>query len=227
MHGRAISESPGYSRAFLTKSAWHPRAFRLANSRQARHNAVVKNLIIWLFLGGLLLSGAAATTITVVPIFEPLSLHGTDGDEVISEIGETLQATVIQRPMALTGAFPEALVDAIRSPHIIPTNNPNYKVQEANLLVLCNIGISGEMVDNVLNVRINVSQLAIPPEVDLTARQILKLAVLALRKTLDVYHRPQTQPLSVSLIVEGADDAKAGLRDLATKFVVGQQTTPN
>jgi hypothetical protein len=187
----------------------------------------MKSLVLAIFFGGFLSSPAIATTITVVPIFEPLSLHGTDGDDAISEIGETLQATVIQRPMAMTGAFPEALVDAIRSPHLIPTNNPNYKVQEANLLVLCNIGISGEMVDNVLTVRFDVSQLAIPPEVDLTTRQVLKLAILALRKTLDEYHRPQTQPLSVSVIIEGADDAKAGLRDLATKFVIGPQAMPN
>lgn len=187
----------------------------------------MKSLFAYLLVTGLAVATAAASTITLVPIFEPLSLHGTDGDEAISEIGETLQATVIQRPMALSGAFPEALVDAIRSPHLIPTNNPNYKVQEANLLVLCNIGISGETVENVLTVRLNVSQLAIPPDVDLTTRQVMKLAILALRKTLDEYHRPQTQPLSVSLMIEGADDAKAGLRDLDTKFVIGRQATPN
>ena len=104
----------------------------------------MKTRIAAIFLGGLLASAALATTITVVPIFEPLSLHGTDGDEAISEIGGTLQASVMSRPMALTGAFPEVLVDAIRNPHLIPTNNPNYKVQEANLLVLCNIGINAE-----------------------------------------------------------------------------------
>ena len=103
---------------------------------------------------------ASATTITIVPIFEPLSLHGTDGDDAVSEIGETLQASVMPRPMALTGAFPEVLIDAIRSPHLIPTNNPNYKVQEANLLVLCNIAINGEILDNVLTVKLDVSQLA-------------------------------------------------------------------
>ncbi|MCU0753126.1 MAG: hypothetical protein MUC40_08920, partial [Akkermansiaceae bacterium] len=73
---------------------------------------------------------AIATTIMVVPVFEPLSLHGTDGDEAISDTGEALQACVMSRPMALTGAMPEVLVESIRSPHLIPTNNPNYKVQE-------------------------------------------------------------------------------------------------
>ncbi|MES2438330.1 MAG: hypothetical protein V4584_04665 [Verrucomicrobiota bacterium] len=172
-------------------------------------------------------SSLLASTITVVPIFEPLSLQGTDGDEAITDIGEALQASVMSRPMAMTGAFPEVLVDAIRSPHLIPTNNPNYKVQEANLLVLCNIGISGEISDDELRVKLDVSQLAIPAEVDLTTRQILKLAIIALRKTLEEYQRPLSKPLPVVLIIDGTDDAKASLRELGSKFVIGGEIPPN
>ena len=173
-----------------------------------------------LFLG--VTSAANATTIMVVPVFEPLSLHGTDGDEAISDTGEALQACVMARPMAMTGAFPEVLVDAIRSPHMIPTNNKNYKVQEANLLVLANIGISGEMTVEGLTVRFDVAAMVVPPEVDLTSRQILNLAIVALRKTLEQYQAPQSQPLAVTLIVEGADESKANLRDLAASFTVGE-----
>ena len=201
--------------------------FASPSSARPGRLARMKTLLASLLLGGLLGSAAFATTIMVVPVFEPLSLYGTDGDEVVSEIGEALQAAVLPRPMALTGAFPEVLVDAIRSPHLIPTNNPNYKVQEANLLVLCNVGISGEMAENGLTVKLNVSQLAIPPDVDLTSRQILNLAIVALRKTLAEYQRPQTLPLAVTLIIEGADDAKASLRDLGAKFVIAGETAPN
>lgn len=181
----------------------------------------MRTLFASALFSGLLAFTAAATTITVVPVFEPLSLHGTDGDEAITDIGEALQASVMSRPMALTGAFPEVLMDAIRSPHLIPTNNPNYKVQEANLLVICNVGIGGEIIDDVLIVKLDVAQLTIPEDVDLTTRQILKLAIIAIRKTLEVYQRPQTQPLSVEIIIDGADEAKASLRDLGSKFVVG------
>ncbi|MEY4570068.1 MAG: hypothetical protein RLZZ398_1507 [Verrucomicrobiota bacterium] len=181
----------------------------------------MKSLLTLLLLTGFTGLSAFASTIMVVPIFEPLSLHGTDGDEALSEIGAALQASVMPRPMALTGAFPEVLVDAIRSPHLILSNNPNYKVLESNLLVLCNVGISGEMVDGVLTVRLDVAQLAIPADVDLTTRQILNLAIIALRKTLDEYQRPQTQSLSVVVIIDGTDEAKASLRDLGTKFVIG------
>jgi len=183
--------------------------------------------LLGILLLGAFLGSASASTITVVPVFEPLSLHDTDGDEAISEIGEALQASVMSRPMALTGALPENLVDAIRSPHRIPSNHPNYKAQETNLLVLCNVGISGEMIDGVLTVKLNVAELAIPANVDLTSRQILKLAIVALRKTLDAYQRPQPQPLTVSVIIDGADDAKTSLRDLGAKFVIGEPTPAN
>ena len=182
----------------------------------------MKTVITALFAACFLCAAGSATTITVVPIFEPLSLHGTDGDEVISDSGEALQACVMSRPMAMTGAFPEVLVDAIRSPHLIPTNNPNYKVQETNLLVICNIGISAEMTAKGLLVKLDVSQLSIPPGIDLTSRQILKLAIVALRKTLEEYQRPQPRALSVTMTVEGADEGKAGLRDLGIKFTVGE-----
>jgi hypothetical protein len=203
-----------------------PTSFTLAIAAGMGQIIVMKILISIMLAGLLACLSVSATTIMVVPVFEPLSLHGTDGDEAISDTGEALQACVMSRPMALTGAFPETLVDAIRSPHLIPTNNPNYKVQEANLLVLANIGIGAEMTPDGLVVRLDVSQLSIPPAVDLTARQILKLAIVALRKTLEEYQRPQTNPLAVSLVIEAADEAKAGLRDLNAKFVIGETPAP-
>lgn len=180
----------------------------------------MKNIFLALLICSLLCATAWSSTIMVVPIYEPISLHGTDGDEAVSEVGETLQAAVMSRPMALTGAFPEELVDAIRNPHLIPTNHPNYKVQETNLLVLCNVGIRGEMIEGTLTVRLDISELAIPAEVDLTTRQILNLAIVALRKTLHEYQRQQTQSLTVNLLIEGADEAKSSLLDLATKFEI-------
>ena len=186
--------------------------------------AAASSLTCWLaavvFSVACLSPHAGATTITTVPIFEPLSLHGTDGDEAISEIGEALQAAVMSRPMALTGAFPEVLVDAIRRPHAIPTNHPNYKVKEANLLVLCKVDIAAEMTEKGLLVRLNIANLTIPDEVDLTSRQVLKLALVALRKTLDAYQIHQQQALKVTVVVDGADEGKAALRELAVKFEV-------
>jgi len=163
----------------------------------------------------------AATTISVIPVFEPLSMHGTDVDEGITDTGEALQATVASRPMALTGAFPEVLLEAIRSPHKFPSNNPNYKVEEVNLLVLCNITIAAENIDGTLKARLNVSGLTVPEGVDLTARQVLKLAMVAIRKTLEEYQRPQTEPLKVSVAIEGVDDGTASLKELDAEYTIG------
>lgn len=184
--------------------------------------------VISVCFGALLACGAlSASTITVVPVYEPLSLHGTDGDDVISDVGEALQASVMPRPMALTGAFPEVLVDSIRTPHQVPTNNPNYKVTETNLLVLCDIGINGRLTEGGLVVTFDISKLSIPPEVDLTSRQVLKLALIAVRKTLEDYQRPQVDPLNVTVVVEGADEAKATLQDIGTKFTLGGAVPAN
>lgn len=172
-------------------------------------------------------TASLASTIMVVPVYEPLSLHGTDGDEAITDVGEALQASVMARPMSLTGAFPEVLVDSIKSPHQIPTNNPNYKVTETNLLVLCNIGIAGKMTEDGLLVTLDITQLSIPPDVDLTSRQVLKLALIALRKTLEEYQRPQIQPLKVSVVIEGAVEGKAPLADLGVKFSLGEPPASN
>ena len=173
------------------------------------------------FLLALALSTAIqATTISIVPIHEPISLHGTDVDDMISETGEALQATVISRPMALTGAFPEVLVEAISTPHQIPTNNPNYKVVEANLLVLCNVSIAAESTEGGLLVTLDVSQLEIPMEVDLTSRQLLKLTLVALQKTLEDYQRPQTQPLKVTVAIQGTTERNDTLKDLQAIFTL-------
>lgn len=179
----------------------------------------VKALLLWLALSVSL----AATTISVVPVFEPLSMHGTDVDEGITDTGEALQATVASRPMALTGAMPEVLIESIRSPHRFPSNNPNYKVEEVNLLVICNIGITAETREEGLRVALNVAQLAVPEPVDLTGRQVLKLALVAIRKTLEEYQRPQTEPLKVQVVIEGTDEGTATLADLGTAYTLGEE----
>lgn len=161
-----------------------------------------------------------ATTISIVPIFEPISLHGTDSGGLISDVGETLQACVVSRPMALSGAFPEALADAIRSPHQLPSNHANYQIREVNLLVLCNVGINAELTQTALVTRINVTQLHIPPGIDLTSRQVIKLTTIALRKTLESYQEKQLTPLHVQLIIEGAEGDRADLADLNASFTI-------
>lgn len=159
----------------------------------------------------------------VVPIFEPLSLHQTDADDAISSEGESLQASVMPRPMALTGAFPEVLVDAIRSPHLIPSNQPTYKVQETNLLVLSHIGIRGELHDNTLSVSLQLDELQVPADLDISPRQIIELTIVAIRKTLEVYQTHLSDPLSVSISILGTIPSLSHLTDLNTQFTIPPQ----
>jgi hypothetical protein len=179
----------------------------------------VKALLALLVLA-LPLSG---TTISVVPVFEPLSMHGTDVDEGITETGEALQATVASRPMALSGAMPEDMIAAIRSPHRLPSNNPNYLITEVNLLVLCDIGIRAETREDGLHVALDVARLAVPDGVDLTGRQVLKLALVAIRKTLEAYQAPQTEPLRVNIVIEGVNEGTRSLLDLGTGYMLGEE----
>jgi hypothetical protein len=190
--------------------------FRLA----MRIASTQSNRVKTAFIALLLTTRILASTISVISIHEPISLHGTDVDDMIADTGEALQATVMARPMALTGAFPEVLVEAIRTPHKLPTNNPNYKIEEANLLVLCNVDIDAEMTDEGLLVKIDVSKLSIPVEVDLTSRQLLKLSLVALRRTLEEYHRPQTEPLNVIVAINGTSENNASLLDLQATFTL-------
>jgi uncharacterized protein YfeS len=173
-----------------------------------------------IFIALVLCSNLFATTISVVPIHEPLSLHGTDVDDIISETGEALQATVMSRPVALTGAFPEVLVEAIRSSHLIPSNNPNYEVDEANLLILCNVSIKAETTADELKVSIDVSQLKIPREVDITSRQLLKLTLVAMQRTLEAYNKPQTEALIVTVTIDGTTEKNQTLKNLELTFMV-------
>ena len=174
----------------------------------------------FLILPLMLVAYSQATTISVVPIYEPLTLSGTDSADIITDIGEALQATVMPRPMAITGAIPEALVEAIRTPHPIPTNAPNYKVKEANLLVICNLTLDAEMTEQGMTVTLDVSKLIIPEDIDMTARQLVRITFAALQKTLEVHQLQQTIPLHVDIKITGTTEKNATLKELEATFIV-------
>lgn len=168
-----------------------------------------------------------ATTISVVPIYEPISLHGTDVDDAVSEYGESLQAAVMARPMALSGAFPEELVTSVATPHRLPTNHENYQVREVNLLVLCGIQLDARMIDQTLQVGFDVSELSIPPEIALTVRQVLNLGIEAVRRTLLHYQDPQVQGLAVKIRIHGTDERTASLTDLDDEWLLKPVARPD
>ncbi|MGE9271170.1 MAG: hypothetical protein ACQKBU_10240 [Verrucomicrobiales bacterium] len=163
---------------------------------------------------------AFATTLSVVMVYEPVSLHDTDVDDAVSHTGKALQAAVVARPMVLSGAFPETIVEAIRTPHEMPSNDPNYAVQEVNLLELCRIGINAEIESGVMAVTFDVAKYSMPDEIELTVRQALELAIEAVVKTLKTYQSPQAQNLRVRFLIAGTTEGTASLQSLQKEVVI-------
>lgn len=167
---------------------------------------------------------ASAITVEVVRLYQPVSLHDTDGvgDEEDGE--DPIQAAVLSRPMAISGAMPEDLVKAVAMPHKILSNTPAYAVEEVNLLILCKVALSAEMKGEKLLVRLDVQNLEIPGDLDLTGRQVVRLAIKAVRQTLMDYfkHAKGEDPIEVSVGVIGTDEGNAALKDLAVRFKAGE-----
>ena len=180
--------------------------------------AILLLILLW---PGLL----AASTIEVIRLHQPLSLHGTDGVGEHEEVDELLQASVMAAPYALSGAIPESLVTAVAEPHRIPTNNPGYKVEEANLVILAGLTLDANLEDAKLLIHIDVSGLNIPEGVDLTSRQILKMTILAIERTLEGYYSHGEDSLFCELSITGTTEKNASLRDLDQKFTIGESPT--
>ena len=133
----------------------------------------------------------SATTLEVLRVFQPLSLHGTDVDHEFK--GEAIQAHIFARPMVLSGAMPENLVLAVATPHRMPATF-NYDVNECNLLTLFQVELSGIMLDSgQLKVAFNLSKMKAPEGVELPIRTVLKLSIQALKRTLEDYHHPENK----------------------------------
>jgi hypothetical protein len=167
---------------------------------------------------------AFAVTVEVVKLYQPLSFHNTDGAGDEAEGGEPIQAAVMARPYAITGAIPEDLVKAVAAPYQIASNATGYDVKDANLLNLCKVTMSVEMKGAKLLVRFNVSNLEIPEDLDLVARHVVRLSIAAIRRTLRDYFKgiEDEEAFQVSIAVTGTNEGNATLKDLAVRFKVGE-----
>lgn len=178
-----------------------------------------KNMMKALLL--LLLSSCWAFGVTheVHPIFQALSLHGTDVGEKFDD--EVIQARVSQFPAVVVGALPEGLIEQIAQPHQLP-GPASYKVPEANLLVLCGITLDSEMTDAAFLCTFDLTNLKIPEKVELPVRTILSLAVQAVKDTLNTYYLEAKTTQKVAIKVTGLTEMNASLKNLATAFEAGK-----
>ena len=167
-----------------------------------------------------LISFSWATTLEVLEVFQPISLHETD--MVHEFLGEDIQARIFSRPLVLSGAMPEGLVSAVASPHQLPAVD-NYEVRECILLALYKVALNGDFDDkDALVVTFDLKEMKAPEEVDLSIRKVLQLSIKALRKTLVSYHHPENGPLKVRVVIAGTKEGNASLKDLGTSFKVGE-----
>ncbi|MFT6862488.1 MAG: hypothetical protein ACJAVK_001046 [Akkermansiaceae bacterium] len=172
--------------------------------------------IMALLLASITLVGA--TTLEVLRVYQPLSLHGTDVDHEFE--GKPIAARIFARPMVLSGAMPENLVGAITTAHRMPSIF-NYDVKECNLLILFGVEVTGSMDDaGQLVVAFNLAKVKIPEDVDLPLRTVLKLSVKALKQTLNEYHHAENKPMKVKITIIGTTEKNASLGNLAERFVV-------
>ena len=107
---------------------------------------------------------ASATTLEVLRVLQPLSLHGTG---VAHECkGEAIQAPTFARALVVSGAMPENLVLAVATPHRMPATF-NYDVNECNLLALFQIELSGIMSNSgELKVVFNLTKMHAPEGIE-------------------------------------------------------------
>lgn len=176
--------------------------------------STVKRTLLMLMLG---CGMGTASTLDVLSVYQPLSLHGTDA--AVEYEGKPLQARVLSRPMVLSGAMPEALVEAVGRPHRM-AGVANYAVKECNLLVMYGIRVSAVLSDDELLVSFDVSQRVLPEGIDLSYDDVLRFAVEAVKLSLRDYHHAEGEPLKIRFAVEGTDEKSAGLKKHAGRMEV-------
>ncbi|MCX8237738.1 MAG: hypothetical protein OSB05_02865 [Akkermansiaceae bacterium] len=170
------------------------------------------------FVFSLLLVGlASATTLEVLQVYQPISLHGTDMDHEFQ--GEYIQARIFSSPMVLGGAMPENLVAAVAMPHQMPPVD-NYAVKESNLLVLYGIDLYASLDEEIIIVTFDLTKMDAHEHVELPIRTVLELSIAALKHTLSEYHHTENDPMKVRVVIAGTTAKNASLKNLSSKFVI-------
>lgn len=164
-----------------------------------------------------------ATTLEVFEVYQPLSLHGTDVDEEMPGFSRPLQVGIMSRPMVIQGAAPEALVAAVAQPHrLLSLSRPAaYNQPEANLLVLCGLDLSAKLEGRHCIIKLNVSKMVVPPQLDLAPKEVVLLVRLAVEKTLKKYYRAQFDEIHIEFRIDGVQNhEQRALRQVERRFTI-------
>ncbi|MDP0490753.1 MAG: hypothetical protein Q7Q71_06870 [Verrucomicrobiota bacterium JB023] len=157
-----------------------------------------------------------------VRVYQPLSMHETDSSNDLAQEGTLLQAEVFSRPMVLSGAFPEDLVKAVATPCQPPSNNPDYTVQEVNLVVLCGLSFELARDEEKLSIWIDLKEYKKPEEVDVSLSKVCEMTVESIRRTLRSYYRAGGAEAGIECWIRftGPEERVDQVEHLATRFMV-------
>ena len=162
-----------------------------------------------------------AVTKSVYRVWQPLSLHGTDVASVLGKESRVNYAVLMSRPVVLSGALPEELVYAVSQGHQLASIG-GYSEPEANLLALYKVKLDARYDDEQLTVTIDLSEVVKRENADVSLHDTVKLAIEALKKTLQDYGAAylQSEMACVIQVVGGDQDPKLkALQEFNTRFV--------
>jgi hypothetical protein len=133
------------------------------------------------------LQGSLLAENSLMQVYQPTSLLGTEMDGDPLNTGEGIAATIVSRPVLVGGAFPESPVHAVSLPHRIAGAGKNFP-DESNLIVLVGGQVYAEYGDKEHRIIADFSKAKIPENLGVTLIQVMKLTALCLNKTLGTEH---------------------------------------
>jgi hypothetical protein len=145
---------------------------------------------------------------SLMQVYQPTSLLGTEMDGNPLGTGESICAIIVSRPVLVGGAFPESPVDAISLPHRIAGAGKNFP-DESNLIVMVGGRVHAEYGDKEHRIIADFSKAKVPENLGVTLLQVMKLTALCLNKTLGTEHE---RPIKITwLAPQGMSLADAKL----------------
>jgi hypothetical protein len=120
---------------------------------------------------------------SLVQVYQPTSLLGTEGEDDPLGTGEWMAATIVSRPVIIGGAFPESPVYAVSLPHRIAGATEGFP-QESNLIVIVGGKVHAEWGESEHRIIADFSKATVPENLGVTLIQVMKLTAVCLQKTL-------------------------------------------
>ena len=145
-------------------------------------------------IGGL--QGSLHVENSLMQVYQPTSLLGTELDGDPLDIGESVCAIIVSRPVLIGGAFPESPVHAISLPHRIAGTDKNFP-EESNLIVLVGGRVHAEHGYKEHRITADFSKAKVPENFGVTLVQVMKIKALCLLKTLGTEHE---RPIKITWI---------------------------